>query len=198
VKSARLAFRSRKRRDDRDHAQPPTIALNHQQYDGARERYKARRGVTTATALNHQQYDGARERYMVYGGIQVDHGRVLIVLRLLGHRGIVKSARLAFRSRHRHQKWKVGIPHVVDDHQSRIPMIGGLGNVNRARPSPRQGTGGLWYLLPPSTARPGRHIEQSNTANSCGRAFMTESSENSEPHRMPSRLWVPADVLQPS
>ena len=55
----------------------------------------------------------------------------------------------------------------------------------------------IWYLLPPSTARPGCHIEQNNIANSCGRAFTTESSEHSEPHRMPSRLWVPADVLQP-
>ena len=57
--------------------------------------------------------------------------------------------------------------------------------------------GGHRVPLPPLTARPGPHIEQNNIANSCGRAFTTESSEHSEPHRMPSRLWVPADVLQP-
>ena len=55
----------------------------------------------------------------------------------------------------------------------------------------------IGYLLPPSTARPGCHIERNNIANSCGRAFTTESSEHSEPHRIPSRIWVPADVLQP-
>jgi hypothetical protein len=58
------------------------------------------------------------------------HGREFIVLRLLPHRGIVKLARLAFRSCHRHQKRKVGIALVdslwtTDDHQSRFPMING-------------------------------------------------------------------------
>jgi hypothetical protein len=53
---------------------------------------------------------------------------------------------------------------------------------------------GTFAPLDVSTGTP---YEQNNIANSCGRAFTTGSSENSEPHRMPSRLWVPADVLQP-
>ena len=38
---------------------------------------------------------------------KIEHGRVLIVLRLLGHRGVVKSAISASRSRHRRRSLEI-------------------------------------------------------------------------------------------
>ena len=55
----------------------------------------------------------------------------------------------------------------------------------------------IGYLLAPSRARPGHRRTKHQIGNQCDAPWMAESSENSEPHRMPSRLWVPGNVLQP-
>ena len=72
--------------------------------------------------------------------------------------------------------------------QKQIPDDWRPRKVNRIHPPPRRGLGGHLVPLPPSTARPGRHLEQNNiVANSCGRAFhdRVKREQRTPPHATP-------------
>ena len=63
-------------------------------------------GVTAATVLG-RRCGRAGGAFCDIGGNKIAHGRVLIVLGLLGHRGILKSALLGPRGRRRRKNGKL-------------------------------------------------------------------------------------------